>query len=243
MNYREGVKAFACLLEQDTADGAGLLLVGNIRLYRNNCRLNRINALANTFTTVEALTGADFFAEMARQYCEMIPASSANLHAMGGDFADFIEHFEPAFVLPYLAEVAHLDWAIWQGFWADDVPGLDATALQGLSVGALEQLRLEWVPALRWVESARWPIADILAMHQGGGEAQLDAGGQCVLVLRNHWFQLEPVRLRFYRLLEDGMSVGEVLAVVGDVRAGEWLGWLFAHGVVAKMTTHKGVGP
>lgn len=237
MSYAAAITAFAALLDDEGAPQDGLQHAERMRHYRANCRINRVAALANTFATVHALVGEDFFAAMARVYVDATPATSANLHALGADFPDFIAGFAPAGELPYLADVARLDWACWLAFLADDAEPLPPVALAGLQAEALETLTITLHPALQLVRSDHWPLADLLAMHQGGAAADIHAGGQAVLVLRADWQLIPPPRFAMYRVLQEGEPVlaalEAALAIDEHAPVGDWLGWLFASGAVA----------
>lgn len=244
MSYATAITAFAALLDDESATPIGLLHAERMRHYRANCRINRVAALGNTFATVQALVGEDFFAAMARFYVDATPATSANLHALGADFPDFIAGFAPANDLPYLADVARLDWACWLAFLADDAEAVQPAALAGFAPDALESLTLTLHPALQLVQSAHWPLADLLAMHQGGAAADINAGGQALLVLRADWQQIAPARFAMYLALQRGAPVlaalEAALAVDEGALVGEWLGWLFASAAVCGLQTVNG---
>lgn len=244
MSYATAIAGFAALLENDMAPPAGLLHAERMRHYRANCRINRIAALASTFTTVQALVGADFFTAMARGHVDTTPASAANLHALGADFPAFIEGFAPAAALPYLAAVAQLDWACWQAFLAEEAEPIPPDTLNDMPPATLATLTLRLHPALQLVQSADWPIADLLAMHQGAAAADIAAGGQAVLVLRDNWLQIPPPRFALYQALQGGLPVlpalETALAMDADAPVCEWLGWLFASGAVTALATHEG---
>ena len=57
------------------------------------------------------LTGA-FFGEAARQYIVGHPSLSGDLNDYGGEFAQFLAAYPHAADLPYLPDVARLEWAI-----------------------------------------------------------------------------------------------------------------------------------
>lgn len=244
MSYATAITAFAAQLDDESAASAGLLHAERMRHYRANCRINRVAALCNTFATVEALVGADFFSAMARFYVDATPATSANLHALGADFPDFIAGFAPAGDLPYLADVARLDWACWLAFLADDAEAVPPAALAGFAPDTLESLTITLHPALQLAQSAHWPLADLLAMHQGGATADINANGQALLVLRADWQQIAPARFAMYLALQQGAPVlaalEAALAVDEGALVGEWLGWLFASGAVIAITEANG---
>ncbi|WP_348944255.1 DNA-binding domain-containing protein [Chitinibacter sp. FCG-7] len=241
MNYVQAISAFAHALnhEGDTNQppaASGLHFAQRMRHYRANCRLNRIAALQATFSTVEQLLGADFFRAMAREYVDVTPATSANLHDMGDDFPGFIAQFTPAAALPYLPDVALLDWARWQAWLAPDAPELAADQLAFVASDDFASYRLQLHPAMQLVASANWPIADILAMHDGGPSANLDAGGQKIMISRYQWQTVSDGQWAFFSALQQQASVGDALeqALAVDERTdiNQALLWLFQQQLV-----------
>jgi hypothetical protein len=76
-------------------------------VYRNNVVAGLVNALAARFPAVQRIVGEEFFRAMAQVYARAHPPRSRLLMQYGEDFAEFIEGFEPAAELVYLADVAH----------------------------------------------------------------------------------------------------------------------------------------
>ncbi|QLI82528.1 putative DNA-binding domain-containing protein [Chitinibacter fontanus] len=211
MNYAQGIAAFASLLLDPQAAEDGLHFPARMRHYRANCRLNRIAALQGVFSNVAQLVGEDFFTAMAREYVDVTPANSADLHAMGDDFADFIGQFAPAADLPYLADVARVDWARWRAYLAPDEATLGLLELAQLAAADFASMQLRFHPSLQLVQSPHWPIADILAMHAGGTVAQLASGGQQILISRSQWQVISLGQWTFLQSLSAGHCVGEAL--------------------------------
>ena len=107
----------AALLSGDMA-AAAAMIGGNappadrLRIHRNTMLTALANALALTYPAVEALVGAEFFAQAARTYIQAAPPQAALLSLYGGGLADFLAEFEPVRALPYLPDVARLEWAV-----------------------------------------------------------------------------------------------------------------------------------
>jgi hypothetical protein len=153
--------------------------------YRNNVRFNRTDALTEAFPTVHALVGNDYFDGLARAYVQTTPARHADLHREGETFPDFIADFEPARDLPYLPDVARLDWARHRAYFADDIHPTDLSALATLSPAAHGSLRLVTAPGLACVASP-WPIWSIWGAHHDQCTfPRLDQGGETALVWRD----------------------------------------------------------
>ena len=80
-------------------------------VYRNNVVVGLTETLKDAFPAVHRIVGADFFRAMARAYVMVEPPRSPILLDYGAGFPDFIRQFEPAAVLPYLADVARIERA------------------------------------------------------------------------------------------------------------------------------------
>lgn len=211
MSYAQAIAIFAGNLTDEQAACDGLLNPERMRHYRANCRLNRISALQATFSTVNSLLGEDFFRAMAREYVDANPATSANLHEMGADLSDFIAQFAPAAEFPYLPDVAKLDWARWQAYLAPDTEALQLSDLASLAESDFAAYRLKPHPTMQLVQSAHWPIADILAMHAGGEVADLGAGGQQLLISRLQWQAISMGQWAFFKALQSDCTVSNAL--------------------------------
>lgn len=184
--YAARIEAFAASLVDDSIEPLGITTATRMRLsvYRNNVRLNRIAALADAFGNVVRLVGDDYFRALAHAYVDRIPARSANLHEDGAALPDFIRDFEPAADLPYLSDVADLDWRLHRAYFAADAEAVDRSTLAALGPERFAAASIRLAPSVELARSSRWPIADILRMHAGGAPAHLDSGGQAVLIWR-----------------------------------------------------------
>lgn len=156
-----------------------------INVYRNNTHILLIDALATNFPVVAALVGEAFFAQMARAFLRTHPPQSPCLFEYGETFADFIETFPGVQELPYLGDVARLEWARVQAVHAADAPVLDAAHLGNIEADAYARLTFAAHPAL-CVVSSPFPIFAIWNLHHSGVDATVDLGlgGEAVLITR-----------------------------------------------------------
>jgi len=158
-----------------------------IEIYRNNYRGNLHGMLAGAYPVIEQLVGMDFFRLLTRQYMAQYPSLSGNLHHYGAEMASFIATFEPAKKLPYLADVAALEWACHCAYFAVDAAPIDIAKLAQMSSEQYPELILHIHPACRQVRS-NYPIAAIWHAHQPGSNSDfnidLDSGPCYALVSR-----------------------------------------------------------
>ena len=83
-----------------------------LAIYRNTCMSTLVNALRSSFPAVQRLVGTDFFEAGARDFIRLRPPASAYLNDYGADFPQFLRQFAPAAGVPYLGDVAELEWTV-----------------------------------------------------------------------------------------------------------------------------------
>ena len=156
-------------------------------VYRNNVHSSLINALATAYPVTLQLVGEAFFRAMAGLFVPVCPPTNPLISEYGSAFAAFIQDFEPAASVPYLADVARLERLRVRAYHAADTPPMDQqTVLQALQGQAdLATLRLQLHPSLATLTSA-YAVVAIWAAHQTeGGLATLNPWhAQGALVMR-----------------------------------------------------------
>lgn len=190
-----------------------------IEVYRNNYRGNLHDTLAGAYPVIEQLVGKDFFRLLARQYIAQHPSRSGNLHHYGAEMADFVAAFEPAQGLPYLPDVAALEWVCHRAWFADDAAVLDIIKLAQISPEQYSDLILHIHPAFHLVCS-RYPIAAIWHAHQPGANRDfyidLDSGSCKALVSRQddvvRVSELAEADAAWLQAILSGIPLGEATA-------------------------------
>ncbi|MDR3477319.1 MAG: DNA-binding domain-containing protein [Gammaproteobacteria bacterium] len=91
-----------------------------LSLYQTSVIATLQKALKAIYPTCLKLVGEDFFIAMMNSYIDVTPSTSHDLNLYGESFANFIQQFEPANSLPYLSDVAHLEWAWHRVYSAPD---------------------------------------------------------------------------------------------------------------------------
>ena len=109
--------------------------VRRFNVYRNNVASSLIDVLQAYFPVVTRLVGEEFFRAMARVFIVQQPPRSPILSRYGGGFADFIADFEPTADVPYLADVARLEWLVLRAYHAVDLSPLNSRRLDRRTAG------------------------------------------------------------------------------------------------------------
>jgi hypothetical protein len=159
-------------------------------LYRGNVQANVRRALVNAYPVVRALVGDEFFGGLADAYALAHPATEGDLNETGAAFADFLATFPHVAQLPYLPDVARLEWLVHRAHYARDAVPLDPARLAEVPPERLPDAVLALHPACALMVSP-WPVATIWQVHQPSHEGEiavdLDAGEERVLVYRPAW--------------------------------------------------------
>jgi hypothetical protein len=140
-----------------------------IGIYRRNIAGNYRNALAASYPVVRALVGAGFFDAAVDSLVEREPPASGDLNVYGAQLAAFLAAYPHAQSLPYLPDVARLEWAIDESCRAADADGSVAAVVAALGAVAPERLptrTLRLAPSCRLVQSG-YPVLRIWQAHQG----------------------------------------------------------------------------
>lgn len=172
-----------------------------------------IGALEDSFEACRATVGAEFFGAMAGRYVRSTPSRSPSLDDYGDTFADFIADFEPAQQLPYLADLARLEWARHRCSTAADSQPMDPARLAEVPEALRDSLSFKLAPGLALVASD-YPIDGIweLARNPSLPNVDLDDGGVSLLVHRNGaatlHVRLQPPEHQLIELLLEDVPFG-----------------------------------
>lgn len=164
------------LLDPDAPPPKGLVAPGGVAtrrfaVYRNNVVVGLIEALEQRFPVCLRLVGDEFFRAMAGVYVRRCPPRSPILAEYGDDFASFVAGFEPARDLPYLPDVARLEYAIGRAYHAADAAPLPLEVIQSIPGDVLGDLSVSLHPSLQLAPS-QYPIVSIWRTNTFDAQAQ-----------------------------------------------------------------------
>lgn len=189
-----------------------------LSVYRATSVANAVAALRLAFPVCAQITGDDFFDALARVYRDTHPSSDGDLNRYGAGFPVFLDGFEPVRALPYLPDVARLEWAVHEASTAADAEPAGGRLFAGLDADALARARLRFVPGFALLASD-WPVADIWLGHADGAAAlgRIDlTAAQCAVVWREGWrvrmAALAPAACALWRALLARVPVAEAWA-------------------------------
>lgn len=182
-----------------------------LSIYRTAVLSSLGDVLESTFPVVRTLVDPRFFAYAADTFIKAHPPEEPVLACYGGRFADFLAGFAPCAGLPYLPDVARLEWAVAQALVAEDAQAVDPQVLGRLPATDSAGLRLRLHPSHHLLASA-FPVDHIWETHRserGGEESiRLDEGGVRLEIFRRVdqvvFRRLEPAAFAFRHAVAAG---------------------------------------
>ncbi len=155
-------------------------------VYRNNVVVGLTESLRSNFPILARILGEVSFGSLVRIYVAQEPPVSPVLIDYGDGFAAFVEGFQPLAHLPWLADVARLEWAWLMSYHAAEATPLGAEALGSIPPEAAGSAVFALHPSLQLVRS-RFPVHTVWSMnaeYRELGPVDFAAGGEDILILR-----------------------------------------------------------
>ena len=190
-------------------------------VYRNGYLRTTIEALAANFPVVDTMVGTAYFKQLAHAFVSEFPPTTSTLTRYGKDFPAFIGR-RIKHDLPYLADVASLDFAWLRSYFSSSGNKIDTAELASFEDRIVE-VRLALHSSVQLV-SLTWNVFEIWQLHRRGESADekisFSEVPQYVLVWR-------PEQIVQARLLNDAefafftaIKQGETLGVAADAAIG-----------------------
>lgn len=215
-----------------------------VNVYRNNVMVSLVDALSCTFPVTQQLVGEDFFRAMAQCFVRQQPPRSPVLARYGAQLPDFISQFEPAAGLPYLGDVARLEWLRLQALHAADATPVSNEAIAHCLSNPEALACTHWVlsPSLHLFASPLSAVS-LWAAHQEGSGLALESvnteQAESAWIFRSDLdvmvLQTKPAEQALSQALQAGSPLGEAAALAAQddgVDLSYTLAQLLRHGLV-----------
>lgn len=154
-------------------------------IYRNTIFFGLTRALRLAFPAVDRLVGAEFFDGAADIFIRENLPQAAYLDQYGGEFPEFLRHFPPATSLPYLGDVAELEWVVNRALHAPDAKPLELQQLAEIAPDNQGAVSFQPHPSLGLIRT-EYPADDIWRAVLGSDDqalATLDPVARSVFLL------------------------------------------------------------
>jgi Putative DNA-binding domain len=190
-------------------------------IYRTNVLSRLSETLTAAFPVVRRIVGPECFDYAAHTFIDEHLPSEACLSAYGIQFPDFLKSFSAVSQLPYLPDVARLEWSISQVVRAAPEDWLPITRLGDLSADPAGA-RLRLTHCVQYLASD-FRIDQIWMAHQvndDSGSWRIDSGKAYLTVHACESLRLDVIPKAVWAFrshLADGHTLGNATAVALDI--------------------------
>lgn len=207
-------------LSEFVSSTPGVSSAEHLHIYRRAVIGTLQRALENIYPVCQSLVGEEFFGGMARRYAYRYPSHSPDLGDYGEEFGAFIGGFEPAAELPYLPDVARLEWSWHRAFNAPDEPTLDPATIGEVPPTDVDRIIFN-LPASAALLRSAYPVHKIWRVNQADwdGDQHVDLGENAPrLMIWRHGYEvrieeIEEVDWDFLNKIQTGATMAELADV------------------------------
>lgn len=164
-NFKETMLDHSQLYEKGLydviSDGSGISIENRMKVYRNNVIRGLSDAAMAPLPMCKKLVGKEFIETAIRSFVVNNLPTEGNLNFYGQDFPEFLKNYEPAKKVPYLSDMASLEWAWENAYYADDDLPLDVRQLERLKEEQFTDLRFSLRASVSLLESS-YPLHKIV---------------------------------------------------------------------------------
>ena len=187
-------------------------------IYRHSVVNKLQKALQAIYPVCVNLVGHDFFMQMAACYIAETPSLTPDLNAYGESLPAFIQQFPPTATLPYLADVARLEWTWHRLYGAPDSTPFDFQKLAAQYAVAGEDIILLLPPRTTLLTSP-YPVHQIWEVNQADytddTTIQLapDQSFHLCIWQQQHVFHIDPITPIEWQMLswfQQALSLGQI---------------------------------
>ncbi len=203
----------------DLIEGDGLDARARLGIYRHHVLTTLTAILEAVYPVVCALVDRRFFGYAADAFIRRHPPASPCLGGYGADFPEFFAEFPPCAHLPYLPDVARLEWAVHRAATTPPAAALDREGLRAVDPARMADVTFTLDPSLSHLASP-WPVDRIWRAHQAEGQdLDVDMPGGSVwleVCATGDGVAVRSIESGTYALrdaLGRGMSLGEAVEI------------------------------
>ncbi|MCB9989680.1 MAG: putative DNA-binding domain-containing protein [Rhodospirillales bacterium] len=199
----------------------GITVKDRMAVYRGHVLDGLCDVIGNSFPLIARLTGDDFLKAAAFSYVKNNLPQKGNLNLYGATFPAFLEQYEPARCLPYLPDIARMEWAKNEAYYARDDAPLDPASLQKIPQNELQHIHLHFRDSVRFIES-RYPLITIRDFCSNDNSddtiLDIDTGPSHLMIfrpqLRSFILEVDPFEYLFLQQIAKNKTLGQAATTV-----------------------------
>lgn len=212
-----------------------------LNIYRQTIFHSMHNALSTSYPVIGRLVGADFFRFLTKQYIQQYPSVSGDLNAYGEAFFQLLQQLPETAELPYLVDIAQLEWLVQLAENASDSSSFPIEKLMAVAPEHYPSLQF-FLNSSVFLLSSHYPIADIWQANQADNDGSVELQtAEFYTLIQRHDYQVTVTTLNaeqwaFLTAVEQGMSFGAICESLADLEVGVLLQHFIAQSVLVDFT-------
>lgn len=155
-------------------------------IYNSGYVARLVEAIENDYPATRRILGAGPFGSLVARYVRRCPPRSHDIGRAGDRLSAFLAQDPLTHDLPFLPDLARLEWCLAEAFIAADVEPLAWSALAALDADTVADTIFRLRPGTSLVDT-RWPLLDLLSakdMSDSEVSVRMDDCSRSVLVYR-----------------------------------------------------------
>lgn len=221
---RHVIEGDAAILEAVNSTSA-VPATTRLAVYSNAYRIRLAEALAANMPRLKELLGDEQFGVIAGDYVDAHPSQFASIRWFGDRLAQSLAHSHPT--QPWLAELAHWEWALAASFDASDATAVGVECLASVAPGEWAELQLQFHPSVQYLELATnaQALFKALAEEQVPPPPAMLENPQPWLLwrqdLKTQYRSLEPDEAAAIRIMRAGGTFGAMCEALCEWHEGD----------------------
>lgn len=214
-----------------------------LAVYRDGYPARIVEALENAYPAIANICGEGSFAALALRYLRANDVAALSLNRIGAQLPTHCARDPLAAELPFLPDLAELEWAVLVALHSADTSPIDAAVFGAWNMDDWERVVLRFQPSARVLRS-RWPIRDLWASRDTPRDEidiAIDDHPQDVLVYRRGYDvecrSLPATEAVALTSLMAAVPLGEAMQAVADAGVDTDVSQIFAQWLGAGLIT------
>lgn len=158
--FQDYLFASADGIQDDIVSTEKVSAKARLEIYENGYHYRLIDAIAATYPVILAYLGSDEFERLSRDYIKQHPSTFRSIRWFGDKLADFLLLHPDYQEMPYLSELAKVEWISALVFDAPDSEVMTFEAMQAIPPESWATMRLTPHASL-YCLSFSWNVVDI----------------------------------------------------------------------------------
>ena len=204
-------------IEADIVSTDDALAEHRLGAYYNAYRIRLIDALAVDYSVLQKYLGGEAFEFLVLDYLKLHPSTHPSVRWVGKDLAEYIRRQYDHEEREFLSELASFEWT--KGLVFDDSDEVDLFRVEDMaqvSAQAWQGIRIEFKPAIRWLD-LYWNVGacyDAIKNGQDSPEKQHDEHPRRWLIWRKnrnpYWRSLDVHEAWAFESAQQGANFAKI---------------------------------